>query len=311
MDELNDIWKDQKEFNKNFIDIEKMSKKEKVQQTKEYVLHLNSECDELLREMAWKVHRKQNTEIIESNLLEEVIDIFKYWLSIMQLWGFKPEDFVDEYYRKSSVVEQRYKQELQLDFESDRIVGVDIDGVLADYPYHFVNFINEKIGTNYKPEDITTYDLYYGCLGLPVQIVKNLKDEFRQSGQNRYIPLIKGAKDFLKELQEDGYRIVLLSARPYKKYKRIFADTQEWLKKNKLVHDAILWDEDKCERLIREYGKDNVKFFIEDHLGNANSIAKISKVYLINKPYNQGKTHKNVLRVDDLQEVLQNELVRW
>lgn len=267
---------------------------------------LMDEVYEMLRETSWKNHRKDKPYMIESNMKEEWIDIFKYWLSIGLVWDFDPKDLIEEYFRKSEVVEQRYKQEKQLDFESGKIAGIDIDGVLAKYPEHFLDFINREVGTDLKVEDLDDYNIYE-ALDMPKELTKKLKDKFRQTGEKRFIPVFDKAKDFLKTIKENGYHIVLLSARPYKKYKRIFADTKEWLEKNELVHDAILWDEDKCNRLIREFGDDSVKFFVEDNLENANDVSETTKVYLIDRSYNQGEINKNVIRVDSYEQILRME----
>jgi uncharacterized HAD superfamily protein len=265
------------------------------------------EIMELIRETNWKGHRKDKVHTIDSNILEESIDIFKYWLSIMVLMEYSPEDFIEEYQRKSSVVEQRYKQEKQLNFESNKIVGVDIDGVLADYPDCFINYVNDKVGTNFKAEDLDQYNLYEAITDIPTEVMKELKHDFRKSGQLKKVGVLPGAKEFLQSLRNKSYKIVLLSARPYKEYRRIFADTKEWLDKNGLIYDAILWDEDKLNRLIREFGENNVSFFVEDNLKNANSISKSTKVYLLDKSYNQGKTDSNISRVNNLREVLEGE----
>jgi len=303
---LEHIWNDQKRFNSNFVDYKDLTQEQRVKHTKEYSLLLIDEIMELIGETNWKAHRKNKDDFIESNLKEEWTDMFKYWLSIGLIWGFNPYDFVKEYERKSSVVEQRYKQEKQLEFKANKVVGVDIDGVLAKYPEHFLDFVNRKMGTDYSVESLTDYDIYE-ALDLPENVTKELKDKFRQSGEKRFIPVLNGAKKFLKDLKKNGYQIVLLSARPYKKYRRIFADTKEWLKKNNLVHDAILWDEDKCARLIKEFGTDKVKFFVEDNLENANDVADLSKVYLLNKSYNTGKTKGNIVRVNELDEIMKME----
>ena len=304
--DLNEIWKDQKEFNENFVNYENLDDKEKVKHTKEYALLMIDELMELIRETNWKDHRKDKPNMVRSNLREEIIDVFKYWLSIGLIWDITIEELFEEYERKSAVVEQRYKQEKQLDFESSKIAGVDIDGVLAAYPEHFIDFINRKVGTDLKAKDLKNYNIYE-ALDLPEKLLKDLKDEFRQTGEKRHIPVLDGAKEFLHDLKNSDFKIVLLSARPYKKYRRIFADTKEWLEKNELVHDAILWDEDKCNRLIREFGHENVQFFVEDNLENANSVSKTAKVYLLNKTYNQGETTENVIRVDSLSEIKELE----
>lgn len=304
---LQDIWDDQRRFNQNFIDFSRLDDKKRVEESKEYILHLISECDEFLRELAWKNHRKEDPTIIRSNLKEEYIDMFKYWLSLGVLWQITPEEILEEYWRKSAVVEQRYKQEIQLSFDGEKIAGIDIDGVLADYPGSFLTFVNQELGTNYKLEGVRQYDIGK-ALGLPRDLYEELKDKYRQSGYKKTIPVLPDAKEFLFQLQKEGYKIVLLTARPYKRYKRLFADTQEWLTDNGLVYDAILWDEDKCHRLIREFGLDNVSFFVEDHLGNANEIAREGVlVYLLDKPYNQGETQKGVYRIKELGQITARE----
>lgn len=302
---LERMFDEQKRFNTNFVDFKNISEPDKVKWTKEYILHILSECDELLRETNWKIHRQEAVDnIIKSNLQEEIIDLVKYIFSIAILWDMDAKALFEEFERKSQVVAQRYAQEYSLKkITSEQIVGVDIDGILADYPFSFMQFVNKKMKTNFKREQIRDYDLKNN-LGLTTEQYIQIKDEYRQSGQKRFIPLVLGSVDLLKLLKSQGYTIILLTSRPYKKYKRIFADTQEWLKKHKLIYDAILYDEDKDVRLIKEFGGQKVKFFIEDVLSNANKISDLGvKVFLVDKPYNQGAEAANVIRVKDLHAI--------
>jgi len=301
---LTDIWSKQKDFNKNFIKYTS-NIDEKQAYTKDYILHLYSECDEVLREINWKMHRKHNDNISRQNLVEELIDVFKYWLSIALIWDVSPEEFLREFDRKSSVVEQRYKQERQLNLLKDKnIIGVDIDGVLADYTKGFVSFIEEETGTDLSNYQQKTYNLYNDLAGLAGSIdeLKVLKHKYRSSGYKQTIPIISGATKGLKDLKEKGYTIVLLTSRPYKQYPRMFADTITWLKKNNFIYDAILWDEDKEERIIKEFP--NMKFMVEDCYDFAKKIAdKGYKVCLLDKPYNQGPKHKNIVRMKTWNEL--------
>ena len=109
-------------------------------------------------------------------------------------------------------------------------------------------------------------------------------------------------------LREQGYKIMLLTARPYEQYKRIFADTMEWLESNNLPYDSIIFDEKKEERLIREFGKDRIEFFIDDVVGNANTISRLgAPCYLITRPYNVGKElAEGVTRINKLEEVMKH-----
>lgn len=311
MVDFNRIWENQAEFNRKLVDFETIrDNKEEFQKWNNfYTLALHREVSEVLDTVNWKIHRKENKPEIKSNTLEELVDCFKYWMCLCQLHGFTPEDIEEEYYRKSNVVVQRHKQEIMDTIKAgkDRVVGVDIDGVLADYPRSFVDFINQELGTNYTMDMIDSYDIY-GCLGIPTEVGMKLKDKYRQTGQKRFIPVCEGAKEMLTWLREQGYKIMLLTARPYKQYKRIFADTMEWLENNNLPYDSIIFDEKKEERLIREFGKDRIEFFIDDVVDNANTISRLGvPCYLITRPYNVGKElAEGVIRINKLEEVMKH-----
>ena len=294
MDRLDELWEVQKRFSTKSVF------PSKEEGTKDLVLGVMSELDELLREISWKVHRKEPKIIIRDNLLEEIIDLQKYIWSIAILWDFSIDDIYREFKRKSIVVEQRWKQEMSLDgiSSSQVIAGIDIDGVLADYPASFFQFV-ESIGREVPKDIVHTADLT-----LDPKEYAYLKHLYREGGYKRSIPVVKGAKRFLDIIKKRGYAIVLLTSRPYKQYKRMFADTMEWLDKNKLYYDAIIFDEEKNIRLYREFG-DRVKFFVEDELGKANEVAEIGiKTFLINRAYNIGKETNGVIRVNGFQEML-------
>lgn len=311
MVDLKSIWENQAEFNKKLVDFNKIKdNKEEFQKWNNfYTLALQREVSEVLDTVDWKIHRKENKPIIKSNTLEELVDCLKYWMSLCQLHGFTVEEIEEEYYRKSSVVEQRLKQEILETIKKgdDKVVGVDIDGVLADYPRSFVDFINKELGTDYTMDTVDSYDIYE-CLGISTELGVKLKDRYRQTGQKRFIPVCEGAKEMLTWLREQGYKIMLLTARPYQEYKRIFADTLEWLDKNELPYDSIIFDEKKEERLIKEFGKDRIEFFIDDVASNANNISRLGvPCYLVTRPYNKGaKLADGVTRIDKLEEVMKH-----
>jgi uncharacterized HAD superfamily protein len=303
---FNDLWADQYEFNKCILPCkpEEMTDLQKQHWTNMYALCLHKEISEALDETPFKPHRKSKN-IIKSNLLEELIDIMKYWMCLAQVHGFTVNDIVEEYYRKSNVVKQRYFQEKMMSCDG-KIAGIDIDGVLADYPRSFVEFVNKQLGTSYDYKKVTSYHVVES-LGLPPEECLYLKHLYRETGQKKFIPIIEGAKQFLDELKTMGYTIVLLTSRPYDKYKRIYGDTQYWLSEGKLVYDAILWDEQKGERLIKEFGKDKVQFFVDDVINFANDISDMGiKCFLLTKPYNENDELKEkVIRVNDFKDILE------
>ncbi len=303
MEDIKRIWKVQQFFN-NKVFPKPKNLKDKQSLTKEFILHLISESDEVLREINWKFHRGNKKKINKDKLLEELIDVFKYNLSIMQFWDISPSEFYQKFLDKSEIVEQRFIQEKKLNLLDDKkILCIDIDGVIADYPRSFINFIESKINkkviinfTEYK-----LYDIIQKATGLSKKKIEKLKHEYRITGYKRSISLIKDAKKYINLLAKE-YTIVLLSARPYEKYPRIFSDTIFWLKKNRIKYNAILWDVKKEERMLKELP--HTLYMIEDCGENAIKIAiNKKKVILLNKDYNQNFKHKNIIRVNTWKEI--------
>lgn len=306
-----EIWDNQLAFNSNFWTLAELENdpEEKRKWNSFYSLALLREVTEALDTTHWKMHRANITKVIPSNTLEELTDCMKYMMTLFQIHGFTPEDIQEEYFRKSAVVEQRYLQEMADScYGKNNIVGVDIDGVLADYPRSYIEFMNQELGANFSCENVTNYDIG-AHFGIPRNQAIQLKDKYRQTGQKRFIPVIEGAREFLQTLKDAGFTVVLLTARPYDEYKRMYADTVLWLKDNELPFDSLIFNEDKEAYLLKHFGTENVKFFVDDASGNANLISDAGvKCYLINRPYNAGHNiNQNVIRTDNLEEVLNHE----
>jgi len=104
------VWNKQKDFNANFFDFNVKDIELQQKLTKDFVLHVEDEAHELLREINWKMDQYKTKEVDRDHLLEEWIDIFKYWLGIGNVWGFTLEDFLNEFWRKSKIVDERFKE---------------------------------------------------------------------------------------------------------------------------------------------------------------------------------------------------------
>ena len=105
---VEDIWSDQKAFNRRFVNY--VPDSFYVQSVvKDYILHLISEVYSLLSRINWKIAREgEPMELDREAILEEFLDTFKFWLSIGHMFGFTVDDFVRMYWRKSKEVEKRF-----------------------------------------------------------------------------------------------------------------------------------------------------------------------------------------------------------
>lgn len=288
---LDEAWRRQTEFNANFVPFDKLNRADREAWTKDYILYIQGELIELAQNLSWKIHRRENLQVVHSNIVEELVDIFKYWNSICLVWEVTPEKFIQEWLRKTEVVEQRFRQEYARPWnptDYKACVVVDIDGVLADYVKGFLEFVCRETGVEIpEPHEKDFYSHIGRFVGY--ERAYELKHQFRERGQKLLLDVLPGSVEFMNRMRQEGAYLLLMSARPYKKYKRIMADTLQWLKAHSIPYDSILWDENKEDRIIKEYPF--ARFVVEDSYDNALRIAsKGIPVYLRDTTYNQGPT---------------------
>ena len=266
MDKLEEIYEIQYKFTKSFF--------EKKGLTLEDVM--NKEVYEVLDEIDWKSHTTKITEDVNDNILEECVDVMKYLLGLMQLNGFSIDDIYAKFKDKSNVVEAKFAQEETMDklkASDKQIAFIDIDGVLADWPGGFLKFVGEKLG-----KEFTTITQFKA--EVPKKQQYELKSQYRTSGAKAELDVLSGAKEFMKSIC-DKYSIVLLTARPFKKYFRIYSDTLKWLADNEICYDAIMFDEEKEKYIINNFEPEQVAFCVDDDISNANKLSDNGfKVYL-------------------------------
>jgi uncharacterized HAD superfamily protein len=180
--------------------------------------------------------------------------------------------------------------------ESEKVCGVDIDGVLNYYPKPWVDFVNMKLGTSFN-------NLKEAKSAIPYQTYKDLKFEYRECGIKRTLPVREGAPETLQLLKELGYTIIILTSRPFSEHKTLYKQTTDWLDANNIPYDGIIFGEDKYLQILSKVP--NLRFMIEDHRYYANLISKWGyTVFLVTNEYNVGKIGENVIRVDNIKEVL-------
>lgn len=277
MIEFKEIWEKQFEFEDKFfksknIDINNIDISEKIKWSKEFFQHLVVELSNTIENMHYKMHRHSDITVNEYNIKEDLIDSFKLLLAYSQLWFTSHSEFVDLFFQKSSVVENRFEFEILnsifLKSKKDSVIIVDIDHVLADWEWSFLNFINSQCIKLYnhseqlRSENIKLYD--------------EIKHKFRISGIKKYMPVIKGSVQFIDKLKKAGYVIVIVTARPYETYHNLWYDTKYWLDNNKFNYDALFFENKKHQKLIKTFENlDCIKCVIDDDIDVIRSMSSI------------------------------------
>lgn len=108
---LTKIWEVQRDFQKNFYDLENLSEEDKLKFTKEFILSMHRELGEVLNEIPWKLHRANSDDYSVDHVQEELIDVQKFLLNLFLIWGMNPDTFYDLFMKKSAIVQARYDSE--------------------------------------------------------------------------------------------------------------------------------------------------------------------------------------------------------
>jgi uncharacterized HAD superfamily protein len=298
-----------KAFSSLFFDFatEDLSLKEKA--TKDLALGVITEAMSVLDAVNWKVHHGEKFPVSRSNLLEQLIDVYKYLMSIASLWNFTPQEWQEEFERKDLVNWQRYRQDTTIKTltAASKVAAIDIDGVLCAYPENIIAFMNRRFAKVVTLKDIKSLhgveDAYLEQ-GVKASDYRLARLDFLEEGwYSKYSPVMNGASEFTHKLKDLGYTIVLLSSRPYEKHHRIFGDTVEWCQANKIAFDIIYWDKDKDMRIIKTFP--NLRFLLDDDVDNVREVAKAGYLsILFERPYNRRSLTTNFLIASTYDEVI-------
>ena len=124
-----------------------------------------------------------------------------------------------------------------------KTVMVDIDGVLTDYPGCFLRWVEENTGINY-----VNVQVMKSVLGIPAYEI--IKEQYRDSGVKRSLPLNQDAFEILVVCKRMDYIILVVTTRPDREPVR--TDTMFWLHDKHIPYDNVFFVTDKKE-FVKEH----------------------------------------------------------
>jgi 5'(3')-deoxyribonucleotidase len=143
------------------------------------------------------------------------------------------------------------------------IVAIDIDGTLADYHSHFVNFAmnytNSVMAEGYDGScDFNEW------IGISKEKYREIKLAYRQGGLKRWTPAFTSAKTLMQVLKAEEVEIWITTTRPYLRLDNIDPDTRFWLEQNDISYSGLLYDEDKYQVLYENVDHTRVVAILDD-----------------------------------------------
>lgn len=145
------------------------------------------------------------------------------------------------------------------------VVALDIDGTLGVYHGHFLNFAELYLGR----ETPSTLDYdgtvpFYKFMGVSKDTYRKMKLAYRQGGWKRWMPAYPGADDLTRSLRARGAEVWICTTRPYLRLDNIDPDTREWMRRNGVQYDGVIFGERKYQDLCTLVGPGRVIGVLDD-----------------------------------------------
>lgn len=194
--------------------------------------------------------------------------------------------------------------------EGKPVIAMDIDGTMAGYHEWFLKFAELYLG---KPmpgsEEINPGLPLYRHMGVGKATYREVKLAYRQGGMKRSMPLLPGSAELVRAIRAPyrarvsmdrglsyvtglGCELWVCTTRPYLRLDNIDPDTREWLRRNGIKYDALLFDsvggDNKYQELWRQAGE-RVVAAVEDLPTQAERALRAGVPYVLlrDQPYNR------------------------
>ena len=184
------------------------------------------------------------------------------------------------------------------------IVGLDIDGVVADFLSPFLRFVEKKIGDgpiaadtitdfSFKDHPILSEKIAEECMG-----EVSYDPDFWQDLSSLHSP---GEWQALDSLSSKG-QLVFVTHRYERETYDIHRVTCDWLKRHGIGKPVVHFTQESKAYLVENLG---VRLFMDDRHENCQNVAEKTQAVVLmpHRPYNQSFTHPRVKRIRDFGEL--------
>ena len=242
---------------------------------------------EVLKQLQWKKHREKLhlRPALRDNVAFELADVTKYLFSLWQYLGFDLDEMLEAVQAKSEVVWGRYLQEHRTLEEKQPVLLVDLDGTVADFQQGMLKYLSDS-GLPLPPEIVADTLSVERLAGIGYPQYWDLKRSFEESGGYGTLPHYPDAVQFIQEKAEQGWAIIVATARP-SHIARSWRDSYLWLRKLGIDPTRLeMLEADRC--LLAQYylQRGHPVVALEDDPSHAQRLAGVCPVLLRAHPYN-------------------------
>ena len=184
-------------------------------------------------------------------------------------------------------------------------IGLDIDGVLADFVTPFLQLLEQRVGgpaidaasitdPNFQRHPFLTKELIYDCM-----VDASYDPEFW-----RVLAPLPSADQWrsLKQINRD-HEIVFITHRWVRETYDINDVTCAWLRRYGIDDPVVHFTQELKSQLVKQM---QVELFVDDRQENCEDVATQTEavVMMPHRPYNQSFAHPKVQRIQDLDALI-------
>lgn len=271
--------------------------------TKTLSLALHKEVSDLVSATNYRSHTDDSMVPDADKILFESVDVIRYAVAIMNAWSITPEKFQKAWILKDKYLSLSRKIEGNT-WKGEKVAIVDMDDVLCEFRVGFSNWLNK----NYSViTDVESKEYYFiNALEKAGINPEGIFLKFVSEDGFSSLKPASGAIDFIKSLQEKGYFIHILTARPGDNLRCLY-NTLDWLDSNNVCFDKVSFSSEKLRWCMQsEYWSSGaIEFAIDDSPKHAAEYAKHDiRVLLPRKTYNtEVQSLSNVIVYDSFLDI--------
>ena len=185
------------------------------------------------------------------------------------------------------------------------LVGLDIDGVVADFLSPFLRFVEKKTGNGPIPVETITDLRFKGHPVLTEAIVEEcmVAVSYDADFWHHLSPLLAPAEwEALDTLSRQG-ELVFLTHRYERESYDIHQVTSDWLRKHGISKPVVHFTQESKAKLVEDL---RVNLFVDDRQENCQEVAERTQATVImpHRLYNQSFIHPRVKRIKNFNELL-------
>ena len=282
---IKDLFELQKRFNDIFYNMNDLKSGEREEITKSLTLALHTEVSSLISAINFKDHRQSRKDVDESKILFESVDIFRYLISILNIWDITPDQFTAAFLDKDLFLHTRYRLN-STQWSGQDVIIVDLDDILIEFRNGFLRWLRDTheifVNTDSK-EYYTTTEVKNAGLN-PEKVFS----DFINGGGLRSLERDQDMINVINDLHSDGYWIHLLTARP--RHNLVcYYDTFRWIENSNLSYDRLDFSSEKYRWCTQSeyFDSNSIVCAIDDSAKHAAEYAKHGiSVFLPAKSYN-------------------------